>query len=601
MEKGSFPEGVQAPAIQLLPVILYVLVGIADGLVRIAPVTLRLVGLHAFAPDLPVQQAADRERAVAHELGIQAPARLAGKPPVVHARFRHGGPELGGLPVGFAFHDQPRQVLHVPAALHELDRQPVEQVRMAGPGTLVAQVVEYLREAAAKIQVPQPVDEDPGGQRIVRLDQPLRQVHAICPPRLFNRAQEGGDGGLHLRPRIVHPVAAREHPHRARRLALAGDHGVAPLFPGFIQPALGLFQGFLFLLALGLGGFLLHLFRLAPLFVLGVLFLESGDVLLRFLDGGIHVLDHLDGGLENGCASSAGHQVRLLQVREKCGHPVEIRHRIGVELVIVALRAGHGRAQPHRGNTPGLVRHVLRPVFLGLGTAFPGDLVHAGVAGGHELLCRGLLDQVPGQLLAGKAIEGHVAVEGIDDVVPVRGGVAFVVGMEAHGVRPADEVEPVDRHALPVVRRCQELFNQGRVAPWIIRGLKSLYQPGIRGQAGEVETQASHQGHRVGRGSGLQALLVQPGPHEGIDGVGCTGDLRYRRPGCRDIGPVPLIRCTFRDPLPEQGLLLLGKGLGGIRRRHQLLRVVLENAVHQRTLSRSSRDDRLHALAICHG
>ena len=56
--------------------------------IRAVPDAGRLVGLHARAADLRVQQAADRERVVADEFRVEANARAAGEKPVVRIAFQ---------------------------------------------------------------------------------------------------------------------------------------------------------------------------------------------------------------------------------------------------------------------------------------------------------------------------------------------------------------------------------------------------------------------------------------------------------------------------------------------------------------------------------
>ena len=69
------------------------------------------------------------------------------------------GPQPGDLPIGVARHDQLHHVLHVPAALAELDGEPVEQFRMRRPLALRAEVVDLRAEAGAEELLPEAVHE----------------------------------------------------------------------------------------------------------------------------------------------------------------------------------------------------------------------------------------------------------------------------------------------------------------------------------------------------------------------------------------------------------------------------------------------------------
>ena len=62
--------------------------------------------------------------------------------------------------------------------MHELRRQPVEQLGMRRPLALRAEIVERLRQPGAEELAPRAVDEHARGQRIVARDQPVRQIEA---------------------------------------------------------------------------------------------------------------------------------------------------------------------------------------------------------------------------------------------------------------------------------------------------------------------------------------------------------------------------------------------------------------------------------------
>ena len=91
--------------------------------------------------------------------------------------FRHigGVVELRRHLVGLRRHDQPVHLLDAPAAVHELDRQPVEQLRMRRLLAHLAEVIERRHDAAAEMMMPDAIDDHARGQRIVRRRQPLRQ------------------------------------------------------------------------------------------------------------------------------------------------------------------------------------------------------------------------------------------------------------------------------------------------------------------------------------------------------------------------------------------------------------------------------------------
>ena len=70
------------------------------------------------------------------------------------------------------------EVLERPAVLDELGRKPVEQFRMTGPESHRSEIGGGRDEAASKVVVPDPVHDDAGGERIRRIDDPVREGDA---------------------------------------------------------------------------------------------------------------------------------------------------------------------------------------------------------------------------------------------------------------------------------------------------------------------------------------------------------------------------------------------------------------------------------------
>ena len=79
------------------------------------------------------------------------------------------------LPIRGRHHDQSMQFLDRPAALHELDGQPIEQLGMRRPCAAVAEIVRRRDEARAEMLLPDAVDDDPRGPRVVGRSDPVRQ------------------------------------------------------------------------------------------------------------------------------------------------------------------------------------------------------------------------------------------------------------------------------------------------------------------------------------------------------------------------------------------------------------------------------------------
>ena len=131
--------------------------------------------------------------------------------------------------------------------------------------------------------------------------------------------------------------------------------------------------------------------------------------------------------------------------------------RDGIELVVVALGAGDGQAEPGPAHGVHPVDDGLDAELLGFDAAFHvhhrvpeearGDLhVRAARSG------PGLREQISGELFAGELVEGFVLVERPDDPIAPRPDAAGAVLLEAVGIGVAGGVQPPARPLLAVVR-----------------------------------------------------------------------------------------------------------------------------------------------------
>ena len=131
------------------------------------PVTHWLVRLDAGPADRLGQQPAHGEGVVAHHLRVEPPATLPREPFVERIggqSFRGGD---GGLAIRAAGDEQLHRALDIPAVIHEIGRQPVEQLRVRGRRTLCTEVVQRHGKPAPEAQRPQPVDHHAGGERVI--------------------------------------------------------------------------------------------------------------------------------------------------------------------------------------------------------------------------------------------------------------------------------------------------------------------------------------------------------------------------------------------------------------------------------------------------
>ena len=110
---------------------------------------------------------AGRQGHVAHQLAVQAQPVLPGQQPVASVHHVQLGPDLRRLPVDGTGHNQLVELLHAPAALHELAGEPVEQFGMAGRLALVAEILQGSDDAAPEESRPLTIHGHSTGQRVV--------------------------------------------------------------------------------------------------------------------------------------------------------------------------------------------------------------------------------------------------------------------------------------------------------------------------------------------------------------------------------------------------------------------------------------------------
>ena len=124
--------------------------------------------------------------------------------------------------------------------------------------------------------------------------------------------------------------------------------------------------------------------------------------------------------------------------------------------MVVAGGAAGGEAEPDGGGRLNAVDRVSHIVFIVDRTALAGGDV-AAVEPGRDPLIEGRLGQeVAGELFNSELVKGLVAVEGIDDPVPVGPERSFIIQVQAMGVAVAGRIQPEARHVLAVLGGSQQ-------------------------------------------------------------------------------------------------------------------------------------------------
>ena len=107
-------------------------------------------------------------------------------------------------------------VLHVPAAVHELAGQPIEQRGVHRRLALGAEIVQHPAQARAEELLPQPVHHRARRERVLsrRRATRARSRRVSSRPSTLGCGKKVGQRGLHHFAAFIHPVAARQNAHR---------------------------------------------------------------------------------------------------------------------------------------------------------------------------------------------------------------------------------------------------------------------------------------------------------------------------------------------------------------------------------------------------
>jgi len=87
--------------------------------------------------------------------------------------------DLGGLPVGGRGDHQAQQVFQIPAAVHQLHRQPVEEFRVGRRFALGTEFFTGSHQTDSKDRFPKAVGDHSGGQGVAFVHQPPSQFETV--------------------------------------------------------------------------------------------------------------------------------------------------------------------------------------------------------------------------------------------------------------------------------------------------------------------------------------------------------------------------------------------------------------------------------------
>ena len=228
------------------------------------------------------------------------------------------------------------------------------------------------------------------------------------------------------------------------------------------------------------------------------------------------------------------------RAHEDAGQCVVVRLGDGVQLVVVAARAGHGHGLKRLGEGVDLVVHHLL-VDAVEHHAVPVTLLAHHVEHGTDERLVDLLvgvdsrgfHHVARDLLPHELIEGQVVVEGADQIVAESpGALGRDVPLVAVGVAVPHHVHPVTRPALAEMGGFEQTVHQALIGAVVRVVDKGLDLFGGRRQTGQHQAQAPDQRAPFRPGSRLQPFLLQLGQDEAVHGEirpAFVLDLRQRR------------------------------------------------------------------------
>ena len=150
------------------------------------------------------------------------------------------------------------------------------------------------------------------------------------------------------------------------------------------------------------------------------------------------------------------------------------------------------------------------------------------------------------------------------------------------------------RHPLAVARVVEQLLHEFFICTGRPIFDERLNFPRQRRHAEQVVVQPTRQRHSIRLLRGLQPRRLDPAQHETVDVIDherlilCLGRGHSLH---RFVRPVQVVLRSLGDPLLQQRLLPFVQLLAGVRRRHQVVLVVREDAGHKFAVRRFARHD----------
>ena len=150
----------------------------------------------------------------------------------------------------------------------------------------------------------------------------------------------------------------------------------------------------------------------------------------------------------------------LGRVVEKRRQRIKLFGADRVKLVIVAHRATRGQAQKYLRRRFCSIPRIKNKVFFGNGSAFAGGDVATIKTGGDLLVQSRLRQEVPGELLQGELVKGHILIHCPHNPLSIAPHFAKIVKVNSMAIGIPGGVQPIPTPMFPPLRLGQKLIDK---------------------------------------------------------------------------------------------------------------------------------------------
>ncbi len=219
--------------------------------------------------------------------------------------------------------------------------------------------------------------------------------------------------------------------------------------------------------------------------------------------------------IQSAAASGFRAAVKVVEEGEQL---IEITLRDRIVFVVVADGTFQGESHERGPNGADAVDHVPREALFGQRRATVDDQMQPIETRRDQLIGRRRRIEIACDLRDRELVVGQVVIERADHPVTIRSHLAIMVVVQPVGIRKSNQVHPVTRHVLAIVRRVQQRIDQAAVGVGTLIGDERSNLFDRRRQTGQVKREPSDQGPAVGCFGWHQSAGSQRRIDEPVDG-----------------------------------------------------------------------------------